>query len=114
MYRKDLAALMLIMCTQYSELLTLATCNCAPPAVQLFMERWEAREPIVVRGVKGEMQWEPDVMQRACREMGITDKSTGFVLKDKELQVSWGPASWVTGRVGWGGAGLGGLLRRGA
>ena len=27
----------------------------------IFMERWQAREPVVVRGVKGKMRWDPEV-----------------------------------------------------
>lgn len=34
------------------------------------MERWQARHPVIVRGVKGRMSWEPEVMMRACRELG--------------------------------------------
>lgn len=28
---------------------------------ELFQERWAEREPVVVRGVKGQMSWKPDV-----------------------------------------------------
>ena len=38
--------------------------------LQVFFERWQARQPVIVRGVKSRMQWGPEVMLRAAREMG--------------------------------------------
>lgn len=61
------------------------------------MERWQARHPVIVRGVKGRMSWEPEVMMRACRELGNKKKqkasggpepsNSSEVLIDKELEV---------------------------
>lgn len=34
-------------------------------AVKLFQERWAAREPVLVRDVRGLMSWKPDVSERA-------------------------------------------------
>jgi hypothetical protein len=32
------------------------------------MACWEARQPVIARGVTGRMPWNPDVMKRATRE----------------------------------------------
>ena len=65
------------------------------------MERWQARHPVVVRGVKGRMSWEPEVMLRACRELGNkkqrprgpaggaseSSEALALIVVDKELEV---------------------------
>ncbi|GAX81301.1 hypothetical protein CEUSTIGMA_g8732.t1 [Chlamydomonas eustigma] len=35
----------------------------------IFMEQWEGRRPVIVRGCHGVMRWTPEVMMRACRDL---------------------------------------------
>jgi hypothetical protein len=49
------------------------------------MERWAARQPVLVRGLRSRMQWGPEVMQRATREQG--SKRFNIDSTDTHLQV---------------------------
>lgn len=44
---------------------------------------------MVVRDVRGVMSWAPDVMVRACREVGRTDRRTGEAVRDNRLEVGY-------------------------
>lgn len=56
--------------------------------LHIFLERWRARQPVIVRGMKGRMQWGPEVMQRATREQGNKRFNTDSA--DTHLQVREG------------------------
>eukprot|EP00798_Chlamydomonas_sp_ICE-L_P014715 gene14715-20755_t len=47
--------------------------------LSIFQGRWKARRPVIVRGVRGKVRWDPNIMVRACRELG----SKRFGTKDK-------------------------------
>ncbi len=53
--------------------------------LRIFLERWQARQPVVVRAVQSRMQWGPEVMQRATRENGSKRFKTDCT--DSTLQV---------------------------
>ncbi|GAX77805.1 hypothetical protein CEUSTIGMA_g5248.t1 [Chlamydomonas eustigma] len=53
--------------------------------LSIFMDRWQKRCPVIVRGCKGRMRWDPEVMMRACRELGC--KRAGVEETDTQLEV---------------------------
>ena len=84
----------------------LRTPSLSPPShaaryLCIFLERWQARQPVVVRGARSRMRWGPEVMQRATREQG--SKRFRVDSTDTSLQ--------VRGREGEGEGGQGDAAR---
>ena len=76
---------------------------CPPACRRIFQSRWALGEPIIVRGMVGQMGWTPEGMARVCKESGKTRMEvTDCSDFSRTSEITVGGVGWGRMQAAWG------------